>query len=427
MMESLIRDDILIHLHQRNLLTKKQYGFISGRSTITQLLHYLDKCVDIVSCGNVVDSIYLDFQKAFDTVPHRRLIGKLEAYGIRGPVLEWIKDYLTKRSQVVVVNGVKSNTASVISGIPQGTVLGPLLFVVYINDLLDDIRSDGFLYADDTKIFRQITSREDSNELQNDIDRLEMWAEKWMLKFHPDKCHVLTLGKFENIKYTNRYQICGMEMEHVFDEKDLGVIFDSNISFEDHIASKISKANSMMGLIRRSFSYLDCKTFNKLYCAFVRPHLEYGQSIWAPHLKRNIDAIEAVQMRATKQVDGLSNMTYTERLRKLNLPTLSYRRLRGDLIEVFKHINFYDHELLPASFQRRYRPSRKHHRQLYDRAPKDGSRGVQANSFYFRMPKVWNDLPSYVVESKALNTFKIRLDKHFATMMFNDIAPEIDP
>ena len=257
-------------------------------------------------------------------------------------------------------------------------------------------------------------------QLQNDINILEEWANQWMLKFHPDKCHVLTLGKFENTMYTKRYQISGQEMEHVFDEKDLGVIFDSNMSFDQHIARKVNKANSMMGLIRRSFSYLDCKTFIKLYCAFVRPHLEYAQSVWAPHLKRNIDIIEGVQIRATKQVDGLSNMTYEECLRKLNLPTMAYRRLRGDLIEVYKHLNSYDTELLPASFQRRLRPSRKHQRQLYDRIPKDGACGVQSNSFYYRVPKVWNELPNYVVQSQTLNSFKNQLDHHFSSIMFND-------
>ena len=161
-----------------------------------------------------------------------------------------------------------------ISGIPQGTVLGPLLFVVYINDLLDNISSNGLMYADDTKIFREISSRADAEALQLDIQKLEEWTEKWLLRFHPDKCHVLSLGKIENTKHTHRYQICDQEMEHVFEEKDLGITFDSDISFREHIANKINKANSITGLIRRSFTFLDCESFSKLYCALVRPHLE---------------------------------------------------------------------------------------------------------------------------------------------------------
>ena len=409
-MESFMRDAIIEHMIHHNLLSPKQHGFITGRSTLTQLLVYLDKCAEMVAKGKVVDSIYLDFQKAFDTVPHRRLLGKLESYGINGAILEWMREYLNGRTQTVIVNGEKSNEAPVISGIPQGTVLGPLLFVIYINDLLDNISSNGLLYADDTKIFRHISSKDDAMALQTDISKLEDWAETWLLKFHPDKCHVLSLGKMENTMYTHRYHICGQEMEHVFDEKDLGVTFDSDLSFREHIANKINKANAITGLIRRSFTFLDCESFTKLYCALVRPHLEYGQSIWSPHLMKDLDAIENVQIRATKLVDGLHNLTYSERLQKLNLPTLAYRRLRGDLIEIFKHVHKYEPNIVAPSFRRRSRPSRKHDYQLHEPVPKDGIRGVQTNSLFYRTPTVWNNLPSHVVEPCSLDTFKNRLD-----------------
>ena len=200
-------------------------------------------------------------------------------------------------------------------------------------------------------------------------------------------------------------------MEHVFDEKDLGVTFDSDMSFGEHIANKINKANSITGLIRRSFTFLDCASFTKLYCAMVRPHLEYAQSIWSPHLLKDIDAIENVQIRATKLVDGLSNLSYSERLRKLNLPTLKYRRHRGDLIEMFKHMKTYDSSIVAPSFQHRFRPSRKHKFQIHDPAPKDGIRGVQANSFHYRIPRIWNNLPNNVVDASSLESFKNKLDK----------------
>ena len=200
-------------------------------------------------------------------------------------------------------------------------------------------------------------------------------------------------------------------MEHVFEEKDLGVTFDSDMSFSEHIASKINKANAITGLVRRSFTFLDCASFIKLYCAMIRPHLEYAQSIWSPHLLKDVDAIEYVQIRATKLVDGLSNMSYSERLRKLNLPTLVYRRLRGDLIEMFKHVNTYDPDTVAASFQRRLRPSRKHNFQVHEPTPKDGIRGVQANSFHYRIPTIWNNLPKQVVDATSIDSFKNMLDK----------------
>ena len=157
--------------------------------------------------GGVIDTIYLDFAKAFDTVPHHRLLGKLQAYGIQGNLFHWIKEFLNERTQIVMVNGVESEPTSVLSGIPQGTVLGPLLFVVYINDILDNVESHGLLFADDTKIYRVITKKEDAKSLRDDLHELEKWSDKWLLKFHPDKCHVLTLGKFDNIKHTERYKI----------------------------------------------------------------------------------------------------------------------------------------------------------------------------------------------------------------------------
>ena len=241
-------------------------------------------------------------------MPHRRLIRKLEAYGIMADILKWISEYLRGRSQVVAVNGAQSAPSSVISGIPQGAVLGPTLFVIYINDLLDKIKSDGFLFADDTKIFRKISSREDALCLQSDLDHLEEWSRKWLLRFHPDKCHVLTLGKFDNIMYSHKYHIYNKEFEHVSEEKDLGITVDHALSFEDHITNNARIANTLVGLIRRSFSFLDCKSFAKLYTAFVRPHLEYGQSVWAPHLVKHINLLENVQIRATKLVNGLKNL-----------------------------------------------------------------------------------------------------------------------
>ena len=412
-MKTFIKNAIMNHLTSQELLSPKQFGFINGRSTTTQLLNYLSKCIDKITDGTVVDSIYLDFAKALDTVPYKRLLIKLKAYGITGNILSWIKAFLTNRTQTVKVNGVPSKTAPVISGIPQGSVLGPALFIIYINDILDNVTSDGFLFADDTKIFRQILSKEDALALQADIDALEEWSDIWLLKFNAKKCHVLSLGRMEDTQYTMRYTVYKNEMEHVFEEKDLGVTIDSQLTFEDHIASKVRIANAMVGLICRSFSFLNCCLFRKLYLAFVRPHLEYAQVVWSPHNKKLINMLENVQIRATKLVDGLSGLDYPDRLQKLNLPTLVYRRARGAMIELFKHFNTYTRETLSKSFQPRTRSSRAHDFQMFERIPKDGVRGLQSNSFYFRYARLWNNLPSNVVNANNINCFKNRLDKHW--------------
>ena len=427
LMESFVKNAVLNHILEEKLLSSKQHGFISGRSTTTQLLTYLDKCIDTIANGGVVDSIYFDFAKAFDTVPHRRLISKLKSYGVSGNILTWIESFLSGRSQIVKVNGEESISAAVLSGIPQGSVLGPLLFVIYINDLPEVVSSDAFLFADDTKILRQVISREDSLILQADIDALSDWSKKWLLKFNNDKCHVLTMGKLDNITHTHRYTLNESELEHVFEEKDLGVIIDMELKYEEHIATKVRKANAIMGLIRRSFAFLDCDLFRRLYTTFVRPHLEYAQEVWSPHLSKYIKLIENVQIRATKLVNGLSSLQYPERLKKLELPTLKYRRMRGDMIQVYKHFHTYDRSTLSHSFQPQYRSSRKHNFQLVWQMPKDGTRGVQANSFYFRTTKTWNNLSREVVNASNINTFKNLLDKTWANSPIKyDHLQEID-
>ena len=409
--EKIIRKKVISHLVKEKLLSPKQHGFISKKSTTTQLLSYLDKCAEIIATGSVVDTIYFDFAKAFDTVPHQRLLKKLQCYGIDGEILRWIEAFLKERHQVVKVNGVESTVDPVLSGIPQGSVLGPLLFLVYINDLPQVVKSDMYLFADDTKIFKRVEYEDDSIILQKDIDAMEKWSHDWLLKFHPGKCHVLTLGKFCNIKHAHRYVLDSVELDHVFLEKDLGVTIDSELLFEEHIAEKVMKANQMVGLIRRSFSYLSPKTFKQLYSAFVRPHLEYAQVVWNPKLRKHVNMIERVQKRATKLIDGYKNLSYGDRLRKLQIPTLEFRRAFGDMVEVYKHLNFYDKSAIPDKLRLRTRPNRKHNLQLMPNFASDGTRGVQKKSFYYRCIYPWNELPTTVVNSTSIAVFKKRLDE----------------
>ena len=212
------------------------------------------------------------------------------------------------------------------------------------------------------------------------------------------------LRKFENIRHTHRYSVYDKELAHDFQEMDLGVIMDSDLNFEQHIMTKVNKANSIMGLIRRNFAFLDC------YVTFVRPHLEYAQAVWSPHLTKHVNTKEKVRMRATKLVDGLSDLNYEGRLRKLDLPTLVYRRSSGDIIELWKHFHAYDSSALSHHFQPRDRTSRIHNCQLIWNKHKDGLRGLQASSFYYRTINTWNHLPKDVVSAKDIDSFKTRLD-----------------
>ena len=415
MMEKIIKNQIMKHLLDENLLSKKQHGFIKKRSTVTQLLNFLDTCTDSLAAGDVVDVIYFDFAKAFDKVPHQRLLQKLQCYGIKHGPLKWISSFLTDRHQIVKVNGTESVKRKVHSGVPQGSVLGPLLFVIYINDLPDNVSSDIYLFADDTKLLKNIVSIHDALVVQNDINALEEWSKIWLLQFHPGKCHVLTLGKFNNIKHAHAYTLGGTVLEHVFREKDLGVIIDSELSFEEHISNQIKKSNSILGLIRRSFSHLSPKSFRQLYISFVRPHLEYAHSVWSPHSLKQIRLIEGVQRRATRMVESCRNLSYPERLDQINMPTLDFRRKVGDMVEVYKHLHYYDQSVIPKRFKFRTRPNRKHKFELQRNFGKDGTKGIQTNSFYFRSVKPWNDLSRDVVESPSVLVFKRRLAEAWKT------------
>ena len=165
-----------------------------------------------------------------------------------------------------------------------------------------------------------------------------------------------------------------------------------------------------MGLIRRSFSFLEKDLFRRLYTTFVRPHLEYAQSVWAPHLMKYINIIERVQERATRLVDGFRNMEYSDRLKLLNLPTMAHRRARGDMIELWRHFHTHDRSTLSESFKPRQRPSRQHGLQLQHNKSRDGVRGIERNSFYHRVTDVWNKLPKHVVECPTIDKFKTALD-----------------
>ena len=349
----------------------------------------------------------MDYQKAFDTVPNNRLLSKLESYNLGEEMISWIRHFLSGRKQQVSINGANSNWQEVTSGIPQGSVIGPILFVIYINDLPDLVKSSVYLFADDTKIFKIIDDQNDRDTLQEDLEKLTEWSQTWLLKFHPDKCKFMHIGKNEPPSDFH-YNLMNTPLEQFQQEKDIGVIIDDKLNFENHISQKVKKANSMFSIIRRSFQYLDEKTFLPLYKALVRSHLDYASSVWFPYKEKHINLIEGVQRRATKQIPGLSNLTYEERLRKLKLPTLKYRRYRGDMIELYKMASGnYDPEITDFIKWRENFTSREtgrgNKKKLFTQRPR---LDLRKNSFTVRATSIWNSLPDSVASANNINTFK---------------------
>ena len=415
-MESIIRDSVLEYLHSNNILSEKQFGFLAGRSTVLQLLKVVDHWTEIVDSGGMIDVIYCDFQKAFDTVPHKRLMEVLMHYGVEDPVLSWIKDFLSNRKQEVCVEGSKSEVFNAISGVPQGSVLGPLLFIVYINLLVT--KSDAsniFLYADDLKLYREIKCKEDEAQLQRELDTIYDWTQYSLLKLHPGKCVSMRIApKKKKVDGKCHYNMDANQLKTVNIEKDLGIFVDDKLSFETHINTKVKKANALVGMLRGSFTHLDGSMFKQIFIAIVRPHLEYGAPIWNPYLKKFIDIIENVQRRATKQIPGLSRLSYQRRLETIDLPTLKFRRYRGDMIEVYKMAHdLYDTKVASDFFNFKSSNSRGHNlrRHKFDLLKTKYSKDIRKYVFRSRITDQWNYLPESVVDAPTLNTFKNRFDK----------------
>ncbi len=337
LMESVLRDEIITHMNVNNFFTKHQHGFLGGRSTVTQLLETLEEWTNLLEKHDSIDVLYCDFQKAFDSVPHQRLISKVQSYGIGGNLLEWIKSFLLGRNQRVVLENVKSPWAAVSSGIPQGSVLGPLLFVIFINDIVEAIDCGIKIYTDDTKIYSPIDSAEDSLAFKQNIDNLLKWSYTRQLTFHPEKCHILHVGCKGEETYI--YTMGQTELGDTQHEKDLSVYIDEDLSFQMQSHKVANAANQLVGICRRTFSFLDKETFLLLYKGLIHPKLEYVSSVWAPRLVRDIEVIESVQRRATKLIPGLEDLSYEERLRWLDLPSLVFRRIRGDMIQVYKYLH----------------------------------------------------------------------------------------
>ncbi|MES9881396.1 MAG: reverse transcriptase domain-containing protein [Sedimenticola sp.] len=412
LLERLVRNEIVRHMTENNFFNPNQHGFMKGKSCTTQLLEFLEDISEAIDNGDDVDVIYLDFCKAFDKVPHNRLLVKLHSYGITGKVYSWIKEFLSDRTQRVVINGKKSEWRNVKSGIPQGSVLGPILFLVYINDLPNTVTCLIKLFADDSKLYSKVNNQMQAETLQQNLNSAETWANEWQMYFNAKKCKHLHIGKKDSgYQYKMRNNDNEITLEKVSSETDLGVIIDSNLNFSKHASKKVAIANRNVGIIFRTFTFMDKEIFLNLYKSIVRPHLEYASSVWSPVFKKDKIAIENVQRRATRLVNSLKDMSYEQRLKTLGLPSLEYRRERADMVQTFKilqEIDLIDKEKIFTMST--YTRTRGHSRKIFKRRSRLISR---ANVFSNRIVNSWNNLPELVVMAPSLNAFKSRLNTHW--------------
>ena len=418
-LEKIVVRHIIQHLKSNNLQAKQQHGFTPKKSITTNLLEALNVWTEALMHNIPVDVLYLDYAKAFDTVPHQRLIDQVASFGIGGKVLSWIKAFLSNRQQKVKANGKESSWSPVISGIPQGSIMGPILFTIFVNDIPQKVSSIISMYADDTKLYLPLVHEDATDIIADDLESLQEWASKMQMQFHPSKCKVIHFGNNNPDREYTMHKTDGTlhVIEEDVIEKDLGVEVDFMLNFHYHIQQKINKANKVLGCLRHSFKYLDKDSFTMLYKSIVRPHLEFASCIWNPKTKRYIDMIERVQRRATKMVQGIKDLPYTDRLKELKLETLEYRRMRSDLIETFRILNGIheldrncycsvcpDKYLLQPSLAQQ---TRGHQMKLQIQ----DATNARQNFFENRVSQLWNTLSNETVTSKNVNIFKGNLDK----------------
>ena len=243
----------------------------------------------------------MDFAKAFDKVPHRRLLHKLAYYGIRGFTHKWINSWLSGRTQQVDLDGQASEPVPVLSDVPQRLVLGPIMFLIFINDLPDNIRSSVCLFADDCVLYRNIYSIQDCLTMQKDLTSLGHWEADWQMKFNVSKCHSMKVTRHQHHKHILfDYSLDNQALENVQLAKYLGITISDNMDWGQHISEISSKATKTLGFLRRNFAFAHKSTKEVAYKTLVRPKLEYAVPIWSPYSKLQINQVEKVQRTAAR-------------------------------------------------------------------------------------------------------------------------------
>ena len=415
-MEHIVTSHVMRHADKYNILYKNQHGFRSKLSCETQLIEFIDDVINNMNSKSQTDVLIMDFSKAFDKVGHDRLLLKLHRYGIKDSLNMWIGAFLHGRTQQVVLEGEYSYVGDVISGVPQGSVLGPCLFLFFINDMADNIKSPLRLFADDTIAYLAIKSEEDSKKLQNDLDRLGKWEKLWQMEFHPEKCQVLRITRNRKNIVRANYHLHGHKLELVDKAKYLGITITSDLRWNDHINLITNRANSSLAFIKRNIR-IPCPRIKAIaYKSLVRPHVEYASAVWDPFTAKNIDKIEAIQTRAArwalnKYRYGPNTTPVNQMISELEWPSLCTRRKENRLTCLYKIKKGIVRISPPPYIQPPTHQHNTRNKKAHTIAIPDSLTNYHQNSFFPRTVRDWNQLSPSITEAPSLEIFKSKLHK----------------
>lgn len=411
LLEHIIYSQIACHLGNHSFFFPNQHGFRPNLSCDTQLFEFVTELhLNLDSCFQT-DVIYLDFAKAFDCVPHQRLLAKLSSLQLDPLALSWIRCFLTNRLQYTVVGNHCSATTNVISGVPQGSVLGPLLFLIFINDLPNGISSSIRLFADDCVLYRRIAHRTDHEIIQSDLHQIESWCSNSLMKLNISKCKVMQISrKRSNSNYT--YSLNSIALSLVESYRYLGVTINKKLTWSDHITKLAADTTKSLGYIRRSLSLCPSSTRKLAYETFIRSKLEYASAIWSPHQAYLINTLESIQHRAARFISSRYGRDESISAIKssLGLESLSFRRKIARLC--LFHRLYYN---FPHLHGKLFIPPTRTSRRLFNSCSVQrlhGSTSSFNQSFLPTAIAEWNTLPDSVVVERNPIVFKQLLTDH---------------
>ena len=405
-LEKLVASHISSFINSKTLLSDHQFGFRTGSSCTSQLIHIFHSWASALDSGKLTDVVFFDFAKAFDSVSHKHLLAKLQLFGINGNILLWLSDFLYDRKQRVVIDGAFSDWGNVISGVPQGSILGPLLFVLYVNDIPQTLSCSSEMFADDTLLYNSDSIDIVSAPVQQGLHQMSDWCSSWSLNLNIDKCEFMRITR-SRAAATCSYNINSTPLMKVSSHKQLGVTLSCDLSWKSHVLSVAAKANRVLGLLKRTFGR--CSEAIKMgYISMVRPMIEYACPAWNPHQQYLSDKLERIQRNASRWILS-KDITYDERLSKLRWMYLKTRRNFLSLIQLFKYnkgfciVNLDDYVKFSSCRTRctnRYKIWKPYART-----------NILKYSFWHRYIDEWNSLPKDIVEAVSVSNFKRRLYK----------------